>query len=93
MSISSKTHALSINPATGEQLAARPWATPAEVESSLAAAQQGFRQWREQSVAQRAQALRNVGAVLRQHGEKMAQLISAEMGKPCLLYTSPSPRD
>ncbi len=84
MSISSKTHALSINPATGEQLAARPWATPAEVESSLAAAQQGFRQWREQSVAQRAQALRNIGAVLRQHGEKMAQLISAEMGKPIL---------
>ncbi|WP_312267924.1 succinate-semialdehyde dehydrogenase [Pseudescherichia sp.] len=84
MSISSKTHALSINPATGEQLAARPWATPAEVDSSLAAAQQGFRQWREQSVAQRAQALRNVGAVLRQHGEKMAQLISAEMGKPIL---------
>ncbi|WP_312670107.1 succinate-semialdehyde dehydrogenase [Pseudescherichia sp.] len=84
MSISSKTHALSINPAKGEQLAARPWATPAEVESSLAAAQQGFRQWREQSVAQRAQALRNVGAVLRQHGEKMAQLISAEMGKPIL---------
>lgn len=84
MSISSKTHALSINPATGEQLAARPWATPAEVESSLAAAQQGFRQWREKSVAQRAQALRNVGAVLRQHGEKMAQLISAEMGKPIL---------
>ncbi len=84
MSISSKTHALSINPATGEQLAARPWATPAEVESSLAAAQQGFRQWREQSVAQRAQALRNVGAILRQHGEKMAQLISAEMGKPIL---------
>lgn len=84
MSISSKTHALSINPATGEQLAARPWATPAEVESSLAAAQQGFRQWREKSLAQRAQALRNVGAVLRQHGEKMAQLISAEMGKPIL---------
>ncbi|HBC81244.1 MAG TPA: succinate-semialdehyde dehydrogenase, partial [Escherichia sp.] len=50
----------------------------------LAAAQQGFRQWREQSVAQRAQGLRNVGAVLRQHGEKMSQLISAEMGKPIL---------
>lgn len=84
MSISAKTHALSINPATGEPLSARPWATSAEVESSLAAAQQGFRQWREQSVAQRAQGLRNVGAVLRQHGEKMAQLISAEMGKPIL---------
>lgn len=84
MSISAKTHALSINPATGEQLSARPWATSAEVESSLAAAQQGFRQWREQSVAQRAQGLRNVGAVLRQHGEKMAHLISAEMGKPIL---------
>ncbi|WAH52989.1 succinate-semialdehyde dehydrogenase [Pseudescherichia vulneris] len=84
MSVSSKTHALSINPATGEQLAARPWATSTEVESALAAAQQGYRQWREQNVAQRAQALRNVGAVLRQHGEKMAQLISAEMGKPIL---------
>lgn len=82
--ISPETHAISINPATGEQLLARPWATPAEVETSLAAAQQGFRQWREQSVDQRAQALRNVGAVLRQYGEKMAQLISAEMGKPIL---------
>ena len=84
MTISPATHALSVNPATGETLSARPWATAQEVDSALTLADSGFRSWRTQSVASRADTLRRVGAALRTHGEKMAQLISQEMGKPIL---------
>ncbi|WP_257895912.1 aldehyde dehydrogenase family protein, partial [Enterobacter chuandaensis] len=65
MKYSSATHALSVNPATGETLAAYPWATPQEVERAIALADAGFRQWRRESVAHRAQKLRDLGAALR----------------------------
>ncbi len=82
MTISPATHALSVNPTNGETLSARPWATAQEVESSLALADSGYRQWRTLSVLERADALRRVGDTLRKHGEAMAQRISQEMGKP-----------
>lgn len=84
MSITSTTHALSINPATGETLSATPWASREEVDAALELAASGFRQWRRLSVAQRAQKLRDVGAALRARGEEMAQMMSQEMGKPIL---------
>lgn len=82
MTYSSATHALSVNPATGETLAAYPWATSEEVEQAITLAEAGFRQWRGESVSHRAQKLRDLGAALRQCGEEMAQMISREMGKP-----------
>ncbi|HII4325172.1 TPA: succinate-semialdehyde dehydrogenase [Enterobacter cloacae] len=82
MTYSSATHALSVNPATGETLAAYPWATSEEVEEAITLADAGFRQWRGESVSHRAQKLRDLGAALRQRGEEMAQMISREMGKP-----------
>ncbi|RXX60820.1 succinate-semialdehyde dehydrogenase [Enterobacter cloacae] len=82
MTYSSATHALSVNPATGETLAAYPWATSEELEQAIALADAGFRQWRGESVSHRAQKLRDLGAALRQRGEEMAQMISREMGKP-----------
>lgn len=82
MTYSSATHALSVNPATGETLAAYPWATSEEVEQAITLADAGFRQWRGESVSHRAQKLRDLGAALRQRGEEMAQMISREMGKP-----------
>ncbi|MEX9254376.1 succinate-semialdehyde dehydrogenase [Pseudenterobacter timonensis] len=82
MTYSPATHALSVNPATGETLAAYPWATPQEVERAIAQADTGFRQWRRESVAHRAQKLRDLGAALRSRAEEMAQTISREMGKP-----------
>jgi len=81
MSISSATHAISVNPATGETLSATPWASREDVDAALELAASGYRQWRQKSIAERAQVLRAVGAVLRRHGEAMAQLISQEMGK------------
>lgn len=82
MTYSSATHAYSVNPATGETLAAYPWATSGDVERAIAQADTGFRQWRRESVAHRAQKLRDLGAALRSRAEEMAQTISREMGKP-----------
>lgn len=79
---SAATHAISINPATGEQIGAWPWADSAAVDEAIARVDQGYRHWRTVSVSQRADALRRLGAALRNRGEEMAQIISAEMGKP-----------
>ena len=84
MTYSSATHAHSVNPATGETLAAYPWATSHDVERAIAQADTGFRQWRRESVAHRAQKLRDLGAALRSRAEEMAQTISREMGKPIM---------
>lgn len=84
MTYSSATHALSVNPATGETLAACPWATADEVERAIALADAGYRQWRGASVSRRAQKLRDLGAALRNRAEEMAQMMSREMGKPIL---------
>lgn len=84
MTYSSATHALSVNPATGEALAAYPWATPEEVERAISQADAGYRQWRRESISHRAQKLRDLGAALRNRAEEMAQTISREMGKPIL---------
>lgn len=76
------THAISINPATGEQTGAWPWASEREVERAIAQASEGYRHWRTQPVLARAQMLRALGVALRNRAEEMAQLIVAEMGKP-----------
>ncbi len=78
----SATHAVSVNPTTGEVVSSLPWSTEQQVDSAIALAQQGFRQWRQVTVADRAAALRKVGGAMRARGEELAQMISLEMGKP-----------
>lgn len=78
----SATHAVSVNPTTGETLSSLAWASEQQVDSAIALAEQGYRQWRNVSVADRAAALRNVGSAMRARGEELAQMISLEMGKP-----------
>ena len=84
MTHSPATHALSVNPANGETLAAYPWATAAEVEQAIARADRGFREWRDETVSHRAQKLRDLASALRARAEEMAQMMSREMGKPIL---------
>ncbi|WP_054180133.1 succinate-semialdehyde dehydrogenase [Trabulsiella odontotermitis] len=76
------THAISVNPATGDVLSSLPWATADQVDSAIAHADSGYRQWRQKTVAERADALRAVGKTLREHADEMALLITREMGKP-----------
>ena len=81
MTYSSATHALSVNPATGETLATYPWATSEEVAQAITLADAGFRQWRGKASLTGHKSCAT-GAALRQRGEEMAQMISREMGKP-----------
>lgn len=78
----SATLAISVSPTTGETLSSVPWASEQQVDAAIALAEQGFRQWRNVSVAERAATLRNVGSAMRARGEALAQMISREMGKP-----------
>ncbi len=78
----SATHAVSVNPTTGEVVSSLPWSTEQQVDSAIALAQQAFRQWRHVAVTDRAAALRKVGSAMRARGEELAQMISLEMGKP-----------
>ncbi|WHP29414.1 succinate-semialdehyde dehydrogenase [Trabulsiella odontotermitis] len=76
------THAISVNPATGDVLSSLPWATADQVDSAIAQADNGYRQWRQKTIAERADALRAVGQTLREHADEMALRITREMGKP-----------
>lgn len=82
MTMMTATQALSVNPATGQTLAAMPWANAQEIEHALSLAASGFKKWKMTSVEQRAQTLRDIGQALRAHAEEMAQCITREMGKP-----------
>ncbi|WP_213132843.1 succinate-semialdehyde dehydrogenase [Citrobacter sp. FP75] len=82
MTITSATHAISVNPANGEMITAIPWASVDEIDHALDLAASGFNQWKHTTVAHRAQMLHHIGQALRNRAEEMAQCISREMGKP-----------
>ncbi|WP_122554268.1 aldehyde dehydrogenase family protein [Pseudomonas viridiflava] len=80
--ISSKTHAISTNPATGEQIGHYPFASDAELENSLAHAAASFSVWKRKTIDERAQLIIALGKTLREDANAIAQMISQEMGKP-----------
>lgn len=80
--VSNLTHAISINPANGEQIGRYPFESDAALQIALSRASAGFNVWRGTPVAQRAQRLITLSNVLRNHAEVMANMITLEMGKP-----------
>ncbi|WP_460146766.1 aldehyde dehydrogenase family protein [Pseudomonas sp. S2_A02] len=80
--VSNLTHAISINPANGEQIGHYPFESNAALHTALSRAAAGFRVWRGTPVAQRAQRLNTLANVLRNNAEAMATMITLEMGKP-----------
>ena len=70
MTITPATHAISINPATGEQLSVLPWAGADDIENALQLAAAGFRDWRETNIDYRAEKLRDIGKALRARSER-----------------------
>ncbi|VVN94703.1 aldehyde dehydrogenase family protein [Pseudomonas fluorescens] len=80
--ISSLTHAISINPANGEQIGHYPFESASELDAALARAAAGFSIWRRTPVEQRAQALVVLARTLRDNAATMANMITVEMGKP-----------
>ncbi|MEE5121131.1 aldehyde dehydrogenase family protein [Pseudomonas alliivorans] len=80
--ISSNTHAISTNPATGEQIGHYPFASDAELENSLARAAASFSVWKRTTIDERAGLIIALGKTLREDANAIAQMISQEMGKP-----------
>ncbi|KQN55495.1 MULTISPECIES: aldehyde dehydrogenase family protein [unclassified Erwinia] len=76
------TVAVSRNPATGEELARYPFASQADVDAALAQTDAAFKAWRSRPVADRAQLLRTMAGAIRQHARPLAEMMTAEMGKP-----------
>ncbi|MGE0821213.1 MAG: NAD-dependent succinate-semialdehyde dehydrogenase [Candidatus Binatia bacterium] len=72
----------SLNPATEEILATFDYSSPAEVEKILAAARDAFGPWRRTFISDRARLMRAAASCLRERQSRLAQIITAEMGKP-----------
>jgi len=70
-----------VNPATGEALGALPLAGAADLERALAAAQRGFRLWRDAPPAQRAAVLTGAARLLRERQEEIGRIATLEEGK------------
>ncbi|MFJ8025498.1 aldehyde dehydrogenase family protein [Streptomyces sp. NPDC096311] len=71
-----------LNPAT-EQLAGQaPDATDAQLDAAIEAAERAFTTWRETPVDERRAVLRGIAAVIGEHLEELAVLLTTEQGKP-----------
>ncbi|MEX5535542.1 aldehyde dehydrogenase family protein, partial [Pseudomonas syringae] len=80
--VTSNTHAISINPATGEQIGHYAFESAAALDQSLSRAAAGFAGWKRTPVQQRAQLIIAMGQALRDDVDNIARMISQEMGKP-----------
>src|SRR6266508_2329443 len=69
------------NPATGEALGRVPLSGAREVDQAVAAAQAAFLKWREVPPAVRARYLFKLKALLEQHFDEIAGLVTRENGK------------
>jgi succinate-semialdehyde dehydrogenase len=72
----------SINPATGAVIASWPFADAARIEAALAAAARAAQAWRRTPLAERAALLRSMATELRRNTDRLARMITLEMGKP-----------
>ncbi len=73
---------VSLNPATGRLIKRHREHTAKEAASALAAVHSGFLGWRELSLPDRARHLTALATILRAQKKSLAQLMTAEMGKP-----------
>ena len=71
----------SINPTTGELIGSVKNTTTEEYEQILTAAQEAFLEWRQIPAPVRGDAIRRVGAALRENKDALGSLVSLEMGK------------
>src|SRR3954454_14162346 len=69
------------NPATGRQAAEVDFATAEEVDAAVQAAKQAFVEWRQLSLAKRAELFFRIRELLHERKEEAAKLLTAEHGK------------
>ena len=71
----------SINPTTGEPIAAVALATPAAYDRVVDAAARAFETWRDRPAPRRGELVRDLGNALRDLKEPLGDLVTLEMGK------------
>ncbi|WP_223166887.1 gamma-aminobutyraldehyde dehydrogenase [Nonomuraea sp. SYSU D8015] len=71
-----------LNPATGETIASAPRSGPEDVEFAVAAAKAAFPRWSATTPGERALALLRLADAIEEHGTELAELESANAGKP-----------
>lgn len=69
------------NPATQEVIAQVPCATAEEIEQAIASAQTAFLSWRNTPVPARARVMLRYQALLKEHHDELAEILSLETGK------------
>ncbi|WP_207063582.1 CoA-acylating methylmalonate-semialdehyde dehydrogenase [Motiliproteus sp. SC1-56] len=69
------------NPATQEVIAQVPCATDAEMERAIASAAKAFETWKETPVSERARLMLRYQALLKEHHDEIATILSEETGK------------
>ena len=70
------------NPATGTVIGTIAWAGSVETNAAIDAAQAAFKTWSMTLAAERAAALHRMAAVIREHAEPLAAMLTLEQGKP-----------
>jgi acyl-CoA reductase-like NAD-dependent aldehyde dehydrogenase len=71
-----------INPATEETIATLPSAGVEETDAAVASATAAFPAWRDVSPGDRGRLLRRLATLVEEHGEELARIESANVGKP-----------
>jgi succinate-semialdehyde dehydrogenase len=74
--------AISLNPATGEEIHRYPYEHETDLNRSLRLMEGGFEQWAARSPDARAQTLSKMAAAIRRNLEPLALMATREMGKP-----------
>jgi succinate-semialdehyde dehydrogenase / glutarate-semialdehyde dehydrogenase len=71
-----------LNPATGQAQGEVPLATAADLDEALAAADRGFKLWRDTDVEARAAILHKAADLIRERADRIGTLLTLEQGKP-----------
>jgi len=69
------------NPANNEVIAQAPCATDAEMQAAIASAKKAFETWKEVAVPERARVMMRYQALLKEHHDELAEILSQETGK------------
>jgi len=77
-----------INPATGETIAEVPKGTDADVDRAVQAARKAYVEWFETTPRERSEMLLKLAEAVNGDGEELANLESANVGKPRALFLS-----
>jgi len=79
------------NPATGEMIGRVPEGTESDVDRAVQAAQVALAEWRQTTPGERSTALLAMADLLDEHTEELAQLESANVGKPIVAAREENP--